>query len=199
MVKGANRHYRMHNRLWPARPETHPQITQQPWRSRKRRVIPDGHRPGYPGHATLSKAGLRRLRQHEGPPLLCGRPGVSWPPPLFCCRALQARYDVSMPRMARIAIPDVPHHVTQPANKAGGQAAATAARMFSSATRTGGAVSSRFQETPKPLRLRTRTGRPPGDAAFVPRLEELSGRFLAPRKGGRPKKARKDGEARKHG
>jgi len=145
--------------LWPARPETHPQITQQPWRSRKRRVIPDGHRPGYPGHATLSKAGLRRLRQHEGPPLLCGRPGVSWPPPLFCCRALQARYDVSMPRMARIAIPDVPHHVTQPANKTGGQAAATAARM-SSATRTGGAVSSCFQKTLKLLRLRTHPATP---------------------------------------
>ena len=103
-----------------------------------------------------------------------------------------------MPRTARIAIPDVPHHVTQPANKTGGQAAATAARM-SSATRTGGAVSSCFQKTLKLLRLRTRTGRPAGDAAFVPRLEELSGRFLAPRKGGRPKKARKDGEARKHG
>jgi hypothetical protein len=29
--------------------------------------------------------------------------------------------------MARIVIPDVPHHVTQPANTTGGQAAATAA------------------------------------------------------------------------
>jgi hypothetical protein len=38
-----------------------------------------------------------------------------------------------------------------------------------------------------------------GDAAFVARLEELSGRFLAPRKGGRPKKALKDGGQRKHG
>jgi hypothetical protein len=101
--------------------------------------------------------------------------------------------------MARIAIPDVPHHVTQPANKTGGQAAATAARMSSLVTRTGGAISSCFQKTLKLLRLRTRTGRPAGDAAFVARLEELSGRFLAPRKDGRPKKAKKDGEPRKHG
>ncbi|MGB2754583.1 MAG: transposase [Phycisphaerae bacterium] len=40
----------------------------------------------------------------------------------------------------------------------------------------------------KVLRRQTRTGRPAGDAAFVARLEELSGRFLAPRKGGRPRK-----------
>jgi len=37
------------------------------------------------------------------------------------------------------------------------------------------------------LRLRTRTGRPAGDAAFVARLEALSGRCLAPRQGGRPR------------
>jgi hypothetical protein len=43
----------------------------------------------------------------------------------------------------------------------------------------------------KRLRLRTRTGRPAGDAAFVERLEDLSGRFLAPRKGGRPRKDRR--------
>ena len=84
-----------------------------------------------------------------------------------------------MPRMARIVIPDVPHHVTQPANKAGG-------RMSSSPTRTAGAIFSCSQETPKLLRLRTRTGRPAGDAAFVARLEELSGRFWGPRKAGRP-------------
>jgi hypothetical protein len=28
MVKGANRHYRMHNTLWPPRPEARPQIAQ---------------------------------------------------------------------------------------------------------------------------------------------------------------------------
>jgi putative transposase len=44
------------------------------------------------------------------------------------------------------------------------------------------------QETLKRLRQRTRTGRPAGDAAFVARLEEQCGRFLAPRKGGRPRK-----------
>ena len=38
------------------------------------------------------------------------------------------------------------------------------------------------------LRMRTRTGRPAGDAAFVARLEALSGRWLAPRPGGRPRK-----------
>jgi len=51
----------------------------------------------------------------------------------------------------------------------------------------------------KLLRLRTRTGRPAGDAAFVARLEELSGRFLAPRVGGRPRKTATQGKARKHG
>ena len=39
------------------------------------------------------------------------------------------------------------------------------------------------------LRRRTRTGRPAGDAAFVARLEALSGRCLAPRQGGRPRKS----------
>ena len=43
----------------------------------------------------------------------------------------------------------------------------------------------------KRLRLRTRTGRPAGDAVFVERLEDLNGRFLAPRKGGRPRKDRR--------
>lgn len=55
------------------------------------------------------------------------------------------------------------------------------------------------EKTLKLLRLRTRTGRPAGDAAFVARLEELSGRFLAPRVGGRPRKAAKQGKARKPG
>jgi putative transposase len=49
------------------------------------------------------------------------------------------------------------------------------------------------REVLKVLRMRTRTGRPAGDAAFVARLEELSGRFLSPRKGGRPKKRPKPG------
>jgi hypothetical protein len=49
------------------------------------------------------------------------------------------------------------------------------------------------EEMPKRLRLRTRTGRPAGDAAFVARLEDESGRFLAPRKGGRPRKTAKPG------
>ena len=88
-------------------------------------------------------------------------------------------YDASMLRMAPVVIPDVPHPVTQPANKAGG-------RTSSSPTRTGGAISFCFQKALKLLRLRTRTGRPAGDAAFVARLEELSGRFWAPRKAGRP-------------
>jgi hypothetical protein len=81
--------------------------------------------------------------------------------------------------MAPVVIPDVPQPVTQPANKAGG-------RTSSLPTRTGGAISSCFQETHKLLRPPARTGRPAGDAAFVARLEELSGRFLAPRKAGRP-------------
>ena len=34
---------------------------------------------------------------------------------------------------------------------------------------------------------------------FLARLEELSGRFLAPRVGGRPRKAATQGKARKHG
>ena len=51
----------------------------------------------------------------------------------------------------------------------------------------------------KTLRLRTCTGRPAGDAAFVAWLEQLSGRFLAPRKGGRPRNALTDGQTRKHG
>jgi putative transposase len=55
------------------------------------------------------------------------------------------------------------------------------------------------EKTLQVIRLRTRTGRPAGDAAFVARLEELSGRFLAPRKGGRPKKGRQEGRPRKHG
>jgi len=40
----------------------------------------------------------------------------------------------------------------------------------------------------KVLCMQTRTGRPAGDASFVARLEKLCGRFLAPRKGGRPRK-----------
>ena len=52
-------------------------------------------------------------------------------------------------------------------------------------------------KTLKLLRLRTRTGRPAGDAAFVARLEELSGRFLAPRKAGRPRKGQGPHGARK--
>ena len=52
----------------------------------------------------------------------------------------------------------------------------------------------------KMLRMRTRTGRPAGDGAFVARLEELSGRLLAPRKGLRPRKARPPaGSRRKRG
>ena len=38
------------------------------------------------------------------------------------------------------------------------------------------------------LRRHLRTGRPLGDAAFLARLEALSGRWLAPRQGGRPRK-----------
>jgi putative transposase len=53
------------------------------------------------------------------------------------------------------------------------------------------------EKTLKLLRLRTRTGRPAGDAAFVARLEELSGRFLAPRKAGRPRKDKKPNGPRK--
>jgi len=49
------------------------------------------------------------------------------------------------------------------------------------------------EEVLKRLRMRTRTGRPAGDAAFVARLEDESGRFLAPRKGGRPRKTAKPG------
>ena len=52
------------------------------------------------------------------PPFVCFRfpaPGSLFPPlrPLFCCSAPHTRYDVSMPRMARIVIPGVPHHVTR--------------------------------------------------------------------------------------
>jgi putative transposase len=54
------------------------------------------------------------------------------------------------------------------------------------------------KELVKRLRLRTRTGRPAGDAAFVKRLERLCGRPLAPRKGGRPRKADARKKARKH-
>jgi len=95
-----------------------------------------------------------------------------------------------MPRMARIVIPDVPHHVTQRGNRREDV-------FFADDDRRRYLLCS--QKTLKLLRLRTRTGRPAGDAAFVARLEELSGRFLAPRVGGRPKKARKDGGPRKHG
>jgi len=49
------------------------------------------------------------------------------------------------------------------------------------------------KEMLKVLRMTTRTGGPAGDAAFVARLEELSGRFLSPRKGGRPRKRAKPG------
>lgn len=38
------------------------------------------------------------------------------------------------------------------------------------------------------LRVRTRTGRPCGDEAFVVRLERLVGRSLRPAKAGRPRK-----------
>jgi putative transposase len=46
------------------------------------------------------------------------------------------------------------------------------------------------------IRRSTRTGRPAGSAAFVTRLEALSGRRLRPKKGGRP---RKDDRPKKSG
>ena len=52
------------------------------------------------------------------------------------------------------------------------------------------------------IRRSTRTGRPAGSAAFLARLEALSGRRLRPKKGGRPKKSdqpRKGGRPKKGG
>ena len=46
-------------------------------------------------------------------------------------------------------------------------------------------------ETLAVLRHRTRTGRPPGNPAFVARLETLAGRILAARPVGRPKKGKR--------
>jgi putative transposase len=84
-----------------------------------------------------------------------------------------------MPRIARSVIPDVPHHVTQRGNRRQDVLFDGEAML-------------------KRLRLRTRTGRPAGDAALVERLEDLSGRFLAPRNGGRPRKADGRQKAGKH-
>jgi len=94
-------------------------------------------------------------------PGLPARPKGGFPPLplLFRCSAPRTRYDVSMPRMAPVVIPGVPHPVTQPANKAGGQAAAAAARTSSLPTRTAGAISFCFQKTLKLLRPPARTGR----------------------------------------
>jgi putative transposase len=77
-----------------------------------------------------------------------------------------------MARSARSVIPDVPQHVTQRGNRRRDVFFDDEAML-------------------KRLRLRMRTGRPAGDAAFVGRLEDLSGRFLAPRKGGRPRTDRR--------
>ena len=55
------------------------------------------------------------------------------------------------------------------------------------------------------IRASSRTGRPAGNAAFIARLEKLTGRSLRarkvgrPRKGGRPGKDPKGGQPRKHG
>jgi len=77
-----------------------------------------------------------------------------------------------VPRIARSVIPGVPRGVTRRGNRR--------EDVF-------------FDEKAmlKRRRLRMRTGRPAGDAAFVGRLEDLSGRFMAPRKGGRPRTDRR--------
>ncbi|MCX5653129.1 MAG: hypothetical protein NTY65_00540, partial [Planctomycetota bacterium] len=55
------------------------------------------------------------------------------------------------------------------------------------------------------IRASSRTGRPAGNAAFIARIEKLTGRTLRarkvgrPRKGGRPRKDPKGGPPRKHG
>ena len=74
-----------------------------------------------------------------------------------------------MPRIARVVILGLPHHVTQRGNR-----------------RERGEAVAR-------LRLNTRTGRPAGGAGFVAKVEALIDRVLRPKPVGRPtKKAARD-------
>jgi len=90
-----------------------------------------------------------------------------------------------MPRLARIVMRDVPHHVTQRGNR-------REEVFFEDADRRRYLLlmlqQGHDEQVLSRLRMRTRTGRPAGNAAFVARLETLSGRWLAPRHGGRPRK-----------
>ena len=94
-----------------------------------------------------------------------------------------------MPRLARVAIPNCPHHVTPRGNRREDVFFCEADRqryLALPATDWAGAELARIER----IRSHAHTGRPTGDETFVDRLESLLGRVLRPKKAGRPRKKR---------
>ena len=74
-----------------------------------------------------------------------------------------------MARMARVVIPNYPHHVTQPGNRR--------QKTFS--------CEDDYRYNTKLIKQHTRTGRPLGSTEFIRKLEVFTGEELAPKKPGR--------------
>ncbi len=85
-----------------------------------------------------------------------------------------------MPRIARVTMPSVAHHITQRGNRR--------QKTFF----TTGDYLAPSEEKIKMLQQHERTGRPLGNESFLTRLEKSLGRLLKPKKPGRkPKKTNK--------
>jgi len=74
-----------------------------------------------------------------------------------------------MARMARVVIPDYPHHVTQRGNRR--------QKTFF--------CEDDYRYNINLIKQHTRTGRPLGNTEFIPKLEVFTGDDLAPKRPGR--------------
>jgi len=105
-----------------------------------------------------------------------------------------------MPRIARVVIPGMPHHVTQRACRELRRTGNRRADVFfcDSDRRRYLTLLAEDGEETAALRLRTRTPRPWGPVEFVKRLESKLGRTLLPgKRGPKPGKKRRPSPAPK--